>query len=235
MAEAFVGEIRLFAFSFAPDGWLLCQGQSLAVNQYQALYALIGNFYGGDQNNFNLPDLRGRVPIQQGQGPLGATYPWASKGGTTATQVNTATSFALSNVNQLPAHSHSATFTPSGGGDAVQPTITVKVSNDAATAPAGATPIANGYIGKSSSSSAQQPAIYTASASSTTTLNSLTATASGGSGGGITGGSVAIGSTGGTPPEPIPVQLAFQVPAAMPPFVAMNYAICVLGIFPPRP
>lgn len=235
MAEAYVGEIRLFAFNYAPEGWLLCQGQQVSVNQYQALFALISNVYGGDgDTTFNLPDLRGRVPIQQGQGPLGI-YNWASKGGTTATTVNTTTSFALSSVNQLPAHSHTATFTPTGGGEPVQPTITVKVSNDAAVSNTGAAPIANGYIGKAAITGPQQPGIYTATASTTTTLNSITATATGGSGGGITGGAVGIGSTGALQPQPVTVPVSVPVPALMPPYLAMNYAICVNGYFPPRP
>lgn len=235
MAEAYVGEIRLFAFNYAPEGWLLCQGQELSVNQYQVLFALIGNFYGGDgKTTFKLPDLRGRVPIQQGQGPINTTA-WSNSGGTSATTINTSASFALTSVNQLPAHSHSATFTPTGGGSVVQPAITVKVSNDAAVAPTGATPIANGYIGKSVAGGAQQPAIYTATASTTTTLNEITATASGGSGGGITGGTVGIGSTGGQQPAPVVIPISVTVPPAMPPFLAMNYAICINGYFPPRP
>ncbi|WP_194721960.1 phage tail protein [Noviherbaspirillum malthae] len=231
MAEAYVGEIRLLAFNYAPEGWLLCQGQQLNVSQYQALFALIGNVYGGDgDTTFNLPDLRGRVPTQCGQGPL-SVYQWAQKGGTTATTINASSSFTLSSVNQLPAHSHSATFTPTGGGTPVQPTIAVKVSNDAGTS---STPIANGYIAKSASTAPAQPTMYASTASSTTTLNSDTATASGGSGG-ITGGSVGIGTTGSVQPSPVNVPISVSMPAVMPPFVAMNYAICVNGYFPPRP
>lgn len=236
MAEAYVGEIRLFSFNYAPEGWLLCQGQSVNINQYQALFALIGNVYGGDgQTTFNLPDLRGRVPTQCGVGPL-STYSWGQKGGTTNTVINTSTSFTLTSINQLPAHTHVATFTPTGGGPAAQPTITINVSNDAAVPPAGATPIANGYIAKSVASGANQPAIYSSTANSgTTALNSATATATGGSGGGITGGTVSIGTTGSVSPTPVVVPISIPVPAVLPPFVAMNYAICINGYFPSRP
>ena len=70
MAEAYVGEIRVFAGSPSrvPRGWMLCNGQSLAISGYQLLYALIGNTYGGDQQSFNLPNLVGRLAIGQGQG-----------------------------------------------------------------------------------------------------------------------------------------------------------------------
>ena len=68
--EAFVGEIRMVAFNFAPTGWALCDGQLLSIAQNTALFALLGTTYGGDgQTTFALPDLRGRVPIHGGSGP----------------------------------------------------------------------------------------------------------------------------------------------------------------------
>jgi len=74
MAEAFIGEIRMFGGSYAPHNWALCHGQLLAISQYQALYSLIGTYYGGNGiTTFALPDFRGRVPVHQGQGP-GLTY-----------------------------------------------------------------------------------------------------------------------------------------------------------------
>ncbi|HEV7816138.1 MAG TPA: tail fiber protein [Janthinobacterium sp.] len=238
MAEGFLGEVRLVAFNFAPPGWLMCEGQTLPIAQFNALFALIGTTYGGNGvNNFVLPDLRGRAAIHSGQGPLG-NYTWGTQGGTGANTVNTAAAFTLT-ADNLPSHTHSATFTGIGGGPAVQPTIAISVSNDAAIAtptgaPPGATPIANGYLGKSTLSIPQQPAIYTATTTNgTTKLNDLTAVASGGSGGGITGGTVTVGNTGtGTP---VTAPLNFNVPAAMPPFLAMNYMICTAGIFPSRP
>ncbi|WP_018390731.1 phage tail protein [Ancylobacter sp. FA202] len=68
--EYYVGEIRLFAGTYAPQGWAVCEGQTLAINEYEVLYALVGTTWGGDGvSNFNLPDLRGRVVIGRGQGP----------------------------------------------------------------------------------------------------------------------------------------------------------------------
>jgi microcystin-dependent protein len=64
MATPYLGEIRLFPFGFAPKGWIACAGQTLSVQQYQALFALLGTTYGGDGvQNFALPDLRGRVSV----------------------------------------------------------------------------------------------------------------------------------------------------------------------------
>lgn len=71
MSQAFLGTIRLVGFNFAPLGWALCQGQSLSISQNPALFSLLGTFFGGDgQQTFNLPDLRGRVAVGQGQGPV---------------------------------------------------------------------------------------------------------------------------------------------------------------------
>lgn len=70
MAQPYVGEIRIFAGNFPPVGWMFCEGQLLPISENDVLFQLIGTTYGGDgQTTFALPDLRGRVPIHQGQGP----------------------------------------------------------------------------------------------------------------------------------------------------------------------
>lgn len=67
MAQPYVGEIRMFAGNFAPAGWMFCEGQSLPISENETLFQLIGTTYGGDgQENFALPDLRGRIPIHMG-------------------------------------------------------------------------------------------------------------------------------------------------------------------------
>ncbi|HET7549049.1 MAG TPA: tail fiber protein [Usitatibacter sp.] len=68
--DPYIGEVRMFAGNFAPVGWLFCNGDALPISQYEVLYTLLGTTYGGDgMTTFNLPDLRGRTPIHQGQGP----------------------------------------------------------------------------------------------------------------------------------------------------------------------
>ncbi|HEU4546070.1 MAG TPA: tail fiber protein [Microlunatus sp.] len=70
MSEPFLGEIRAFGFNFAPQGWALCQGQTMSISQNSALFSLLGTMYGGDGRvTFGLPDLRGRTAISFGQGP----------------------------------------------------------------------------------------------------------------------------------------------------------------------
>jgi microcystin-dependent protein len=69
MSQPFVGEIRIFGGSFAPQGWATCDGQLLAIAQNDVLFQLIGTTFGGDgEETFALPDLRGRIPIHQGNG-----------------------------------------------------------------------------------------------------------------------------------------------------------------------
>jgi len=68
--DEFIGIVKLFAGNYAPDNWLFCHGQLLPVSQYQALFSILGNMYGGDgRTTFALPDLRGRVPVGSGPQP----------------------------------------------------------------------------------------------------------------------------------------------------------------------
>ena len=93
MAEPFIGEIRMFAFNFAPRGWAFCDGQILPINQNQSLYSLLGTTYGGDgRTSFALPDLRGRVPMHYGGG-----YSLGQKGGAENVTIT---------QTEMPSHNH---------------------------------------------------------------------------------------------------------------------------------
>ncbi len=93
MAQPYVGEIRMFAGNFAPVGWMFCEGQLLPISENETLFQLIGTTYGGDgESTFALPDLRGRLPIHQGNG-----FILAETGG--------AEEITLT-VNQIPVHTH---------------------------------------------------------------------------------------------------------------------------------
>jgi microcystin-dependent protein len=90
---AYVGEIRMVGFNFEMAGWALCDGRVLAISENETLFQLIGTTYGGDgQSTFALPDLRGRLPLHQGNG-----FVLAETGGT---EEETLT------ANRIPLHSH---------------------------------------------------------------------------------------------------------------------------------
>jgi microcystin-dependent protein len=98
MSNPFVGEIRMFGGNFAPLGWAFCDGQLLAIAENDALFALIGTTYGGDgQSTFALPDLRGRIPLHQGQGSSLSPHYLGEHGGAETVTLTTA---------QLPNHTH---------------------------------------------------------------------------------------------------------------------------------
>lgn len=93
MAQPYVGEVRMFAGNFAPAGWMFCEGQLLPISENEVLFQLIGTTYGGDgQETFALPDLRGRIPIHQGNG-----FILAETGGAESVTLTT---------QQIPSHSH---------------------------------------------------------------------------------------------------------------------------------
>lgn len=93
MGTPYIGEIRMFGGNFAPAGWMFCDGSVLPISEYETLFNLIGTTYGGDgQSTFALPDLRGRLPVHQGNGyVIGETF-----GVETVTLT----------VSQIPSHTH---------------------------------------------------------------------------------------------------------------------------------
>lgn len=93
MAQPYVGEIRIFAGNFPPAGWMFCEGQLLPISENETLFQLIGTTYGGDgQSTFALPDLRGRLPLHQGNG-----FVLAQQGGVETVTLTT---------QQIPSHTH---------------------------------------------------------------------------------------------------------------------------------
>lgn len=98
MSEPFIGQIQAFGFNFAPRGWAQCNGQILSIAQNTALFSLLGTTYGGNgQTTFALPDLRGRVSMNQGQGPGLANYTIGQVAGEESVTLNT---------QQMPLHGH---------------------------------------------------------------------------------------------------------------------------------
>jgi len=98
MAEPFLGEIRVFAFNFPPEGWAFCDGQTLPINQNAALFSLLGTTYGGNGvSTFLLPNFQGNCAISYGTSPAGYAYSLGQAGGES--------SHALA-IPEMPLHSH---------------------------------------------------------------------------------------------------------------------------------
>ncbi|MBX7220295.1 MAG: tail fiber protein [Blastocatellia bacterium] len=107
MTTPFLGEIKMFGGNFAIRGWAFCNGQILAINQNQALFALLATTYGGNgTTTFALPDLRSRVPVHFGQGPGLPNYPQGQVGGVENVTLT---------ANQLPTHNHTVAANSAAG------------------------------------------------------------------------------------------------------------------------
>jgi microcystin-dependent protein len=107
MGTPYLGEIRVFAFTYAPKGWALCNGQTLAINQNQALFALLGTTYGGNgTTTFLLPNFQGNCAISAGTSPSGHTYNLGGIGGQNSHTLT---------VTEMPQHSHSLLATSTSG------------------------------------------------------------------------------------------------------------------------
>lgn len=130
MGEPYVGEIRMFAGNFAPNGWMFCEGQTIPISENETLFNLIGTTYGGDgQETFNLPNLASRVPIHAGTGPDGTTYTLGEMAGTEQETLTT---------QQIPTHNHSFTCSTAPGQQnnpsaqivAASPSVTIFIQDD---------------------------------------------------------------------------------------------------------
>ena len=129
MVDSYLGEIKLFTYSRVPRGWLPCEGQLLTIQQYQALFALLGIQFGGDgRNNFNLPDLRGRTPVHMNSSDL---YKVGLTGGKETVALT---------IDQVAPHTHTVAVSTVAG-TAIPPTGHVL----AVDAPVSTTPAFNTY------------------------------------------------------------------------------------------
>ena len=106
MSEPYLSEIRIVSFNFAPRGWAFCNGQTLPINQNQALFSLMGTTYGGNGlTTFQLPNLQGQVPVHMGAGPGLSVYTLGQAGGEASHTLN---------VGELPQHSHAVSASSAG-------------------------------------------------------------------------------------------------------------------------
>lgn len=212
--DPFIGTILMVGLNFAPRGWMFCNGQTLSIAQYTALFSLLGTTYGGNgQTTFALPDLRGRVPVgAQGNGPglspiqLGET---AGINGVTVSSTGSAT-VTLAAAN-LPAHTHEGTG------------LTGATSVSVSTGGGGSVTPGNNSVLTSTVSGPTSAAIYAASASNPINLGGVTTTI---------GGTTASTGTGTT--LSAPVNVTSQPTSVMQPYLGVNYIIAVEGIYPSR-
>lgn len=113
MTDPFLAEIRMFSGNFPPAGWATCNGQLLSITQNTALFSLLGTTYGGDgRTTFGLPDLQGRAPVQQGQGPGLSDRNLGEMGGSPTVTLTQA---------EMPQHTHTV-LAVDDAGDSSDPT-----------------------------------------------------------------------------------------------------------------
>lgn len=244
--DPMLGMIFMVPWNWAPMNYQLCQGQLLTIQQYEALYSLMGTTFGGNaSSNFNLPNLQGRAPI--GTGILNSTqYTLGNSGGAQLTTLTQA---------QMPAHTHGATFIATGGGGtagSATGTVTLPVSGSLSGAQATGTiapkalstltaggmnlPSAtNNVIGRPSGTSAN---FYQPNASDLPLQNTdATLTVSGGTVTGTATGNVTLSVTGGGGSGTVSIAPAGASAAFsnMQPYLAMSFIIAVNGLYPDRP
>ncbi|SFL21253.1 Microcystin-dependent protein [Paenibacillus sp. 1_12] len=178
MADAFIGEIRIFSGNYAPYGWALCNGQLMPIAQNAALFSILGTQYGGNgSNDFALPNLNGAAPMHGGSGAGLTTRHIGEKVGAESVTLTAA---------EMPSHTHAAQAYEIPG------TSTHPSNNYWAEAPAQGRP------------HPQQAPIYSTNANVTMHPSSLS-------------------TTGGNQPH-----------NNMQPFIALNFIICLNGIYPAR-
>lgn len=224
--DAFLGTILAWPIEYAPQDWAFCDGRSLNISQYTALFALIGTQYGGDgKTYFKIPDLRGRMILgAYGQAPL-TSQPLSKTGGAeSATATGTGSTGIVLTTANLPAHTHTASLSLAGlSGDtkiSVSTGLTGGLNN--ATQDATFTSTTGGIPGAAS--------IFLPAGTAQTkpvTLGGVTTTVAG-------TGSVSIGNTGSGTPIPVNVNVVTTTPT-VPPYMALNFIICLVGIYAPRP
>ena len=216
--DPFVGQIMLWPVPWVPEGWALCDGRLLNVQQYQALYSLIGITYGGNgSSNFALPDLRSKVPLgSQVMQTIGQT-----SGNATSSVTALGTGAASIGINNLPAHTHTATFTPGGGSASVNIAIPVDSTGSTDNVPGATLVLGKGAAGATAAK------IYSANAANATLKPFPVSVPSG-------GGTVSNDNTGQGQALPLSVAVPVTV-STMQPALTMNYIIALNGVYPPRP
>jgi microcystin-dependent protein len=205
--ESFIGTIAIYGFNYAPQEWMMCQGQQLAVSQYSALYSLIGIAFGGDGRvSFNLPDLQARMPVGFGHSvSVGESYNLGQAGGTSRVVLNS------NNLPPVPPHTHQASASVPA------PSVSVKVSTN--TAGNQTTPSAQNSYLSASGGGTGSATIWSSVLENVVDLGGVEVTSS--------PSSVSV--------QPAVAFAGASYPiVTQSPFLALNFCIAVTGLYPPR-
>lgn len=222
--DPIIGQIILWSgVNFVPYGWLACEGQELPIQQYAALYSLLGTTYGGDgRSTFKLPDLRDRIPMgvnTANANPLGKQQ--GAIANSAAIQIAGAVTLT---TNNLPAHNHTGTFSTA----AIPVTAPIAIPvND--TASDSGTPSATQVLGKLTVGTSVTK-IYTATAANTTLKPfnaSFTVPAS--------TGSLTTGNTGAGQPASVASVIQPNSISTKQPSLSLRFIIAVEGVYPQQP
>lgn len=238
--DPMLGMIFMVPWNWAPNNFQLCQGQTIPLQQYEALYSLMGTVFGGNgSTTFMLPNLQGRAPVGTGHAPSGTYYTLAAFGGTETTTLG---------LNNMPAHNHGASFTPvlgqqvvtipgTTGNLGVTASLPLGTGNTGSATPAAGNNYLNGVSGNVSinattsrtvaftgpftstepAAGASLPATTSVTGNPSTPPSTVTINA-------VTNGAVAVGVTGASLPF-----------STMQPFLAMSFVIAMNGLYPDRP
>ncbi len=204
--DEFIGIIKIFGGNFAPQGWAMCQGQLLSISQNQALFSILGTIYGGDGiTNFALPDLRGRIALGMGNGPGLSPYTQGQKAGNENTSLN---------LGNLPSHNHTLLQTAIAG------QANIRISDNVANAPNGKNNALAQVTNLLPGSTSDRPQIYESSPGFTEN-NMLNASS-------VDTSQLNLPAT---PTTPVGNNIPFS---NLQPYIAVNFIICLQGIYPPR-
>ncbi|WP_448662083.1 phage tail protein [Sphingomonas sp. CJ20] len=207
--EPFFGQIIQVGFSYAPSGWLNCNGASIPIAQNQALFTLLGTNFGGDgRTSFCVPDARGRALIGTGSAPSLTSRSLGDHGGQEQTTLT---------VSQLPPHTHTATFASTGSPKFTGALTAIAGLEDDQTAE----PAAGSYLGSAADEDVS-PTFYVPADKANAQGTQVSLAGVTGSISGIAG-TVDVALTGAGSPV-----------STMPPFLAVTTIIATTGFYPPR-
>lgn len=215
MDDQYLATIQMVGYNFIPRGFGSCSGSLIDIAQNTALYSLIGTYYGGNgRTTFGLPDFRGRAPVSFGTGngmnpiDIGQTY---------------GAEFHTLSILEMPAHTHTADFKPTGGGAGTPITATATVNVISGKSGNTVTDPTDAYLAQGPTAGPKSGEVFSKGTPNAVMASDAVSVNITGGGGGITGGSVQVDNTGSS--------RSFALSG---PRLAVNFIICMEGTYPSR-